>query len=117
MKRDLAWAAGLFEGEGCISMTKIKTRKDSLKLSVAVCSTDEDVITAFTKIIGYGKKKGPYKSSYPTGKIRWIWEVQNQPDCLAVLSLLLPYLCARRKAKAKLVITEIKKRLKAKNDQ
>jgi hypothetical protein len=55
---EIAWAAGLFEGEG--SITHIGRRGQSFELQVAVNMTDEDVVRRFDEIVDRGKVYGPY---------------------------------------------------------
>lgn len=112
---DLAWAAGLFEGEGSLGLTAIKNRANSIKVSAVICMTDKDIIERFTAVMGFGVMKGPYKSSYPTGKLRYTWEVQSQPDVLRVIEMFLPFFGERRKEKALSMKREIMSRAYAKN--
>ena len=97
---EIAWAAGLFEGEGSISWFKLKSRKDSIKVSVVLTMTDADVVYKFANIMGFGKVKGPYQPQPTSRKVRWVWEVQNFRECVKAIDLLYPYLGERRKAKA-----------------
>jgi len=48
-----AWAAGLFEGEGCI------TRQRN-NINLVLTTTDEDVIRRWWGIVGAGRLYGPY---------------------------------------------------------
>lgn len=107
---ELAWAAGLFEGEGSLVYTKIKNRKDSYKVHVVVSSTDKDVLDTFQKVIGFGPINGPYAPSNGN-KLRYVWEVQNFRDCLKATELLYPYLHSRRREKADELIKLCKTRL------
>ncbi len=97
---DLAWAAGLFEGEGSIVCNLIHNRNNSYRTSVSMSSSDKDVLEKFTEIVERGTVLGPYKSKYPNRKDKYDWAVQNYSDCLFVLGQLYPHLCERRKAKA-----------------
>lgn len=55
--RDDAWAAGLFEGEGCFTWrNQSPTRRYP---SAAMKLTDEDVIRRFARIVGVGRVTGP----------------------------------------------------------
>jgi hypothetical protein len=56
---EIAWAAGLFEGEGCV--TEINRR-----FALAVKNTDEEVIR-FDEIVGLGRMYGPLGTPKPTG--------------------------------------------------
>lgn len=51
---EIAWAAGLFEGEGCM------TRSGSQKV-MRLVSTDEDTVRRFWEIVAVGKVYGPYE--------------------------------------------------------
>lgn len=59
-KVDLAWCAGLFEGEGTI------TRLGTNRITLAISMTDYEPINKFRGLIGLGKLYGPYK--YSNGK-------------------------------------------------
>ena len=53
---DLAWAAGLFEGEGCFTFQgskKARTRGGRLG-KAQLSMTDEDVVRKFHTIMGFG---------------------------------------------------------------
>lgn len=97
---DIAWAAGLFEGEGSFSWHKIKTRKDSLKIAAVLSMTDKDVVEKFCRIVGFGRVKGPYQPQPIGRKERWVWEVQNFSEVLKTIDLFLPFLGERRTEKA-----------------
>lgn len=69
---DLAWAAGLFEGEGCVGLQKKPGGRHLVLLQVA--STDRDVLERFMAITGTGtlfarkKEKSHHKQC-------WVWKV------------------------------------------
>lgn len=71
-RSDLAWTAGLFEGEGCITDASPKTTKvvhPILQLKM----TDEDVVRRFRDIVGHGvvRIENHRKSHWKT-----IWRVR-----------------------------------------
>ncbi len=108
-REDIAWAAGLFEGEGSISWSRHKNRyrpdgECYHTLQMSLHSTDEDVVRKFAKIIGVGKVHGPYRfpsPEVPNRKPSWYWGITSHERCQAVIAMLWPWLCSRRKAKAK----------------
>lgn len=77
--RQLAWAAGLFEGEGCISLRRYKSPKVRRRPMpiLRVSSTDEDVLRRFAKIVGHEHVRGPFKNGgknwKPSYKLVWKW--------------------------------------------
>lgn len=87
---ETAWAAGLFEGEGCFSIHG-KTRARA-----SMSSTDRDVLEKFVEIVKCGSvwfiNRGNQK---PHHKDTYQWSV-NGEDCVHVFNMLKPFLCARR---------------------
>jgi hypothetical protein len=49
----IAWAAGLFEGEGCITLS-------GERFQLALNNTNEGVVYAFRRILDIGRVYGPY---------------------------------------------------------
>jgi hypothetical protein len=85
----IAWAAGLFEGEGCITMSDGYV---VLQLEM----TDEDIMRRFDEIVGYGRVYGPYSYSNRR-KPYWMW-VARGDAAFGILELLAPWLGERRRA-------------------
>ena len=90
---DIVWAAGLFEGEGCITFN---SRQPNLR-KVYIAMTDKDVMERFVNIVGFGKLLGPYKG---TNKPRWEWAVSKSSEVLRILKMFLPHFGKRRAKKA-----------------
>lgn len=98
-KMELAWAAGLFEGEGSIYTTGNKG------ITIALASSDLDVVTRFANILNFPIKlrltKGkvsnitglPYKDMYE-------WRTSRFEFCQAAIALLWIWLGVRRKQDA-----------------
>jgi len=98
---EIAWAAGLFEGEGCI--TKQPRRPHQPRLQLA--STDRDVVEQFREVIGCGSISLMSRSERLTENPKPIWAwVAVSNSAVQVLHELLPYLGKRRSAKAREVI-------------
>ena len=97
---EIAWAAGLFEGEGCI--THFPRNSRSFDLQVALVMTDEDVVRRFDEIVGRGKVYGPYHSpSYgDRHKPFWRWTAKGDAGH-DVLDLLGAWLSPRRLTRAR----------------
>lgn len=91
---DIAWAAGIFEGEGCIAM------RPGARLIVSM--TDKDVVYKFQEAVGVGKVYYNYPpSSQKTGrKPTYRWMVGDRNGVRVVLEMFLPWLGERRRAKA-----------------
>lgn len=105
-RENLAWAGGLFEGEGCISLDKKPAGKKSARLRIT--STDKDVLDRFRMIIGVGVLNGPYiNRRHPHYKPKWAYSASGGRSVYPVLVALWPFLCSRRQAKAEEAIRYI----------
>ena len=92
-REELAWAAGLFEGEGSI----IPVGK-AVSLSLTMC--DEEVVKRFNAIFGVGQIR-PRKKLAKHYKTPWEWRCGRFEHSQAVLAMMWPWLGSRRKARAK----------------
>lgn len=90
-EHEVAWAAGLFEGEGSVYAEDQNGRR---YLRFCLTSTDEDVIQRFARIVGVGKVYGPYAG---TNKPRYDWRTMKAADGSAAAVLLAPWLGQRRR--------------------
>lgn len=99
-RENLAWAAGLFEGEGCITISGKPPHGRRVVLELGM--TDEDVVRKFGAIMGVGHVGGPYhpRTRPLHHKSHWRWTVTGGKQAQAVLAALWPFLCSRRQAKA-----------------
>jgi hypothetical protein len=99
---DIVWAAGLFEGEGCISKQKARPNQRRLQINM----TDKDVMERFVNVVGYGELKNRTYSeavkSLHKGTLKpfWSWEVSKKTEVLRILKMFLPHLGKRRAEKA-----------------
>lgn len=101
---NMAWAAGLFEGEGSFTIHKSRnpTRKDGwtnirIYPAASLSMTDKDVMERFAKIVGMGNVTGPYKTKGREGKKdKFMWMVINK-KALLLADMFRPFLMERRK--------------------
>jgi hypothetical protein len=105
-KADTAWAAGLFEGEGCIWVKKAYRNGRNYAI-MGMQSTDEDVLRRFQAVVG-GTLNGPYqpKDTRSRRKPYWCWQLAGRSKIERLLGQLWPYLGERRRARATEVLTE-----------
>ena len=89
--KSIEWAAGLFEGEGCISKRTPNKYQCSLEM------TDKDVVEDFFNIIGYGNMSTRQRGEW---KRTWTWSLYAIRDVRKFLEAILPYLGERRAYKA-----------------
>jgi hypothetical protein len=92
---DVAWAAGLFEGEGCWFL---QDKLGSMRSRAVLAMTDEDAVRRFADIVGVGAVR-PRPTKNPRHKDAWYWFTDSASDFVCVGTLLGPYMCERRLAK------------------
>lgn len=104
----VAWAAGLFEGEGCFYVKNDSRPGRKPRPVAALKMTDEDVVKLFLATVRYGTVSGPHKSLSRDGRTHkpvWTWRCTGD-DVLAVYDLLLPWLGERRRHRGMEVLRE-----------
>lgn len=90
---ELAYAAGLFDGEGSISLVRQRTNR-SHSPQVAVASVDYEVVRWFQKRFGGSiVTKQPRKSNH---SVSYDWRLTDR-RALRFLELICPYLVIERK--------------------
>lgn len=105
----IAWAAGLFEGEGTIVISKEKTKAKAGNIDLALSSVDKDVIDRFYSYMGCGAVYGPYQ--YGTNRQPFYRWMAYNSQAILVLKLFIPWFCTRRSKRAKEAIIAHQKRL------
>jgi len=93
---DLAWAAGFFDGEGCIGIYKRHHAPESYAISLSVAQVDPRPLRRFAEIVG-----GPVAPSRARGNQRpyWRWALTNRRGA-DVLSVLYEYLVGKKEQAA-----------------
>lgn len=98
---EIAWAAGLFDGEGTATICRGRPR-------LAVQMSDRECVSRFAQAMGCGFVYGPYVHEYRDGytrKPRFVWLAEGESYVIAA-ELLMPMLCTtKREAVAKNVET------------
>lgn len=98
---EVAWAAGLFEGEGSIAhfqaAAPTKTRPDYKKWrrELLLGMADEDIVRRFHRIVGVGTIRKQARGK-PHHSDVWIWHVTRWEDLEPLLRTLLPHFGDRR---------------------
>lgn len=107
---DMAWAAGLFEGEGCINYSPVVgspwgQRRRRLNLEM----TDGDVVRRFASIVGAGNVRRSRRQNRVNRENHhtiYIWECGRWADTERILQAFLPYLGKRRRKKAEALLAD-----------
>lgn len=87
---EIAWAAGLWDGEGCAQITAPgpKTHRGSYKyVSLSISQMDRRVLDRFQKAFGAGNVRGPYQD----GRY-FVWSTSAWQAVLRFEELIVPLL-------------------------
>jgi hypothetical protein len=96
---EIAWAAGVLEGEGCFTLVRNSKAKGGRSAKIVLQMNDLDVIQEVCTVFNFvGKiyRRPPRKTS----KESWAWTVYKASDVAYVISEVLPWLGKRRTEKA-----------------
>lgn len=94
MSVDTAWAAGLFEGEGCIHL-----RANGRGVVLSLAMTDADVVRRFARVVGVGSVT-TLKPPRAGCQVPYRWTSGRAADVLTVMGALGPFFGERRAKKA-----------------
>lgn len=90
---EIAWLAGLFEGEGCIAW------RPPNGVNLMVSMTDGDVIRRIGEVTGVGRVSGPFDKG-PGRKPVWCWQEGSKREVVRLLLAVSPLLGDRRRERA-----------------
>jgi hypothetical protein len=90
-KLDIAWAAGFYEGEGCIY-----TPKKHLGTQLSVAQKESECLERLQMIFRFGTIDPPGK-----GNTCYRWRVTSFERVQAVIAMLWPWLSERRRVQAR----------------
>lgn len=99
-----AWAAGLFEGEGCVSLGRRGGDDFASEIGRATCvcalsSTDKDVLERFLRIVNCGFISARTWHETNGYKPQWRWATKNFAEVEYIIKLFYPYMGERRQAR------------------
>jgi hypothetical protein len=110
----VAWAAGLFEGEGSVihwQRSEEPGRRPGGKVrGLALKMTDRDVVERFARITGCGsvtvQERRNQRDSRRFDKTLYVWQARNWQEIEPVLRLMVPYMGIRRRAKMESLLAD-----------
>lgn len=91
---EIAWAAGLFEGEGCACVSVNRGRVISL---LKLAMVDRGPVEQFHAIVGAGTTRFHAPPSRDGKKPLWYWSANAKADVEHVADLLIPHVFERRR--------------------
>lgn len=102
-----AWAAGLFDGDGCSALLHHRTHVGYLVPELTITQSSNSgrpqVLNRFAEIVSAGAVFGPYPQNNGWSDV-YRWRASARGDCKRVIEALWPYLGAVKRVQAKRVI-------------
>lgn len=95
---DIAWAAGIFEGEGSFYMS------DKYQAQIKLAMTDRDVVERFSTVMGCGNIS-KMKKEKPHHRQAWMWRVSSWAEFAKVTDLIGSFLGERRTQRMDEILT------------
>jgi len=102
----IAWAAGILEGEGCFTLVRNTKAKGGRSAKVVLQMNDLDVIEKVQSVFE-GKGKVYRRPPKGSSKESWSWQVYRAADVKEITLSVLPWLCKRRTEKAHQILNWI----------
>lgn len=90
MNIEHAWAAGFWDGEGCVSVTYVNHNRP--RIVVQIAQTHREVLDRFQSALGYGNVLGPYPPRAKNHNEYWVWRVEGVSHLNSIREALGPYL-------------------------
>jgi hypothetical protein len=94
-REEIAWAAGLFEGEGYTGFTR--TNHGARKINFTVTQQNREPLERFRKLFGVGRIYGPYGGPKQVSH----FHCSSFEHAQAILAAMWPWLSTRRREQAK----------------
>lgn len=111
MSENVAWLAGILEGEGCFTFYPNRQTRTSVKPSgafgVEIQSTDQDVVDRVESLVGTGSRSIRCMTN-PNHRDAYSWKLSRRADVLSVLLAIRPYMLSRRAARIDEMIAGIR---------
>ena len=95
MTHDIAWATGVFEGEGYIIL-----HPKCVSVRIGMTQSDLDILERMQQLFGGTIGPKSYKAKPTHWKPTWQWRLGRSAEVRSVLELMLPLLGERRACKA-----------------
>ena len=121
---DVAYIAGLFDGEGCVSYKQYMRKRPHNKkayptwqIRLEIAMTDKSILVWVNEMLGVGTVgEKRYKTKYTKGwKKQWRWRCSHR-DAFKVCCLLFPYAHVKLSEIQKIIQHYSDRKLKVMND-
>lgn len=96
MNTNYSWAAGFWDGEGCVSLSYRGAHRIP-RIVLQVAQVDREVLDKFQSIMEVGNVLGPYPARNSNSQPYHVWRVEGVPHLSSFKTKLEPYLGTQKK--------------------
>lgn len=82
MDIECVWAAGFWDGEGCVSVCRRPGYTNNPRIVAEVVQVHTEVLDRFTAAVGFGVVHGPYEQKNPNAQPYYCWRVEGLPNLM-----------------------------------
>lgn len=101
LNEELAWAAGFFDGEGCIYVARMNKQSNAPRnIHFDIAQIHPFVLHRFKKAVGVGKIYGPYLSKAKNRKPYWRYTLSGFEQCQFAIAALWNFLSPIKRKQA-----------------
>lgn len=110
---EAAWAAGLFDAEGSLWITKDERyrpewRGVAMELAQASAEGVPETLRRFNDIVGVGHVTGPRSLCNPWSRLpQYRWRASGRHTVSAAIAVLWPWLCARKRTQIRAITAHL----------
>ncbi len=105
-REELAWAAGVFDGEGCFSSARDKATSRP-RTHLAIGQTETTMLRRVQRAFGFGAVRGPY-GGHGRNKPYFQFIVNTFEEAQAALAMMWPFLGEPKRRQASAVFQAVK---------
>jgi hypothetical protein len=107
-REELAWAAGLFDGEGYVGVYRDPRRQHGCRLDISIFQIDRQVLDRFHQAVGgIGTVRGPYQNAGRALRY-FTWRVYSFEKVQAVIAMLWAFLSPVKREQARTALVRMR---------
>ena len=105
-KIELAWAAGFWDGEGCL--TTVDNGKGNRYPQINISQAHPEVLVRFHKAMGVGAIHGPYETKKENWSEMYYYRVSHRQDQEIVIENLYDRVCSVKRQQIDRIMSQVK---------
>ena len=97
MNIEHVWAAGFWDGEGCVSIA-VRNNTANPRIVAEISQVNREVLDRFASAVGFGSVIGPYSQKNPNARDFYCWRVEGASNVELLRSRIYDYIGTIKKS-------------------